>query len=130
MMVSKFLVGALLALFGAVPVVLFLLLVVLATVAAFPGTIEIDGLGAVFWAVLLSLPCAALASAVLYPLRLLGLRNRYALGWLSMFLTAVLVMAWTPGLHTSSLWPAVCLATLEIPLGWWLQKRDEQRRTG
>ncbi|MER6735477.1 hypothetical protein [Streptomyces puniciscabiei] len=127
---SKFLVGAVLALFGAVPAVLFLLLVVLATVAAFPGTIEIDGLGAVFWAVLLALPCAALAAAVVFPLRLVGLRNRYVLGWLSMFLTAVLVMAWTPGLHTSSLWPAVCLATLEIPLGWWLQKRDERRRTG
>ncbi|MER6025468.1 hypothetical protein [Streptomyces sp. NPDC001851] len=127
---SKFLAGALVALFGAVPAALFLLLVVLATVAAFPGTIEIDGLGAVFWAVLLALPCAALASAVLYPLRLLGLRNRYLLGWLSMFLTAILVMAWTPGLHTSSLWPAVCLATLELPLGWWLQKRDGARRTG
>lgn len=47
-----------------------------------------------------------------------------------MFLTAVLVLSWTPGLHTSSLWPAVCLATPDIPLGWWLQKRDEARQTG
>ncbi|MFF4489137.1 hypothetical protein ACFY0F_22025 [Streptomyces sp. NPDC001544] len=105
---------------------LFLLLVVLVTVAAFPGVIELDGLGAVLWAVLLVTPCAALASAVLYPARLVlrdqrALRNKLTLGWLGTFLTAVLVLEWTPGLHCHSLWPAVCVATLDVPLYLWVR---------
>ncbi|MGW1894758.1 hypothetical protein ACWCP6_31630 [Streptomyces sp. NPDC002004] len=117
----------------------FLLIVVLATAAAFPGVIELDGMEAVFWAVLFALPCALVASAVLIPFRVI-LRNaigregprarvtEYGLGWLRTFLTATLVLSWTPGIHTHSMWPATCVATLDALLEAGLSRKQAAHR--
>ncbi|MEU7059819.1 hypothetical protein [Streptomyces sp. NPDC046197] len=117
---------------GAVGVLL--LLAVLGTVAVFPGVIEIDGPAAVFWAVLLVLPCELLATVVVFPMRY-ALRNavagspaadrvtRHGLGWFRTFLTAGLVLACTPGLHCHSLWPALCVATFDALVAALLHRR-------
>ncbi|MGW7386841.1 hypothetical protein [Streptomyces sp. NPDC054794] len=126
--------GAGVGLMAAGAVGVFLLIVVLATVAAFPGAIELDGMGAVFWAVLFAVPCALVSSAVLFPFRVL-LRNTlggegpratavdYAVGWFRTFLTVALVLECTPGVHAHSLWPAVCVATLDALLEAGLRRR-------
>ncbi|MEU2439797.1 hypothetical protein ABZ595_26990 [Streptomyces rubradiris] len=91
--------------------------------------IEVDGWSALLWAALLLVPSALVSSALLFPLRA-RLRSPLLLGWLTTFLTAVLLPLWTPGLRLTSLWPAVCVATLSLPLEPWLRKRDERRRDG
>ncbi|MEV6836083.1 hypothetical protein AB0N17_16460 [Streptomyces sp. NPDC051133] len=117
-----------LGLVSAAAVGVFLLAVVLTTVAAFPGVIEADGWAAVGWAVLWVVPSALVISALLVPVRLL-LRGvfpprplRYALGWSGTFLTAGLVLATAPGLHCHSLWPPLCVATLDAVLETFLEK--------
>ncbi|MFI9809721.1 hypothetical protein ACIHEJ_36255 [Streptomyces sp. NPDC052301] len=84
--------------------------------------IQIDGWGALVWAAVLLAPSALVSSALLFPLRA-RLRNRLVLGWLTVFLTAVLLPLWTPGLHMASLWPAVCVATLSVPFSLWRRRR-------
>ncbi len=131
--------GAGVALIAAGAVGLFLLVVVLGTLAAFPGVIELDGMGAVFWAVLFVVPCALVASVVVLPFRLVlrnvvgargrrGLVAEYGLGWGGTFVTAALVLECTPGLHAHSLWPAACVATLDAVLEAGLRRR--RRRSG
>ncbi|MFD0394896.1 hypothetical protein ACFQ3Z_32190 [Streptomyces nogalater] len=66
--------------------------------------IEVDGWSALLWAVLLLVPSALVSSALLFPLRA-RLRSPLVLGWLTTFLTAVLLPLWTPGLRMTSLWP-------------------------
>ncbi|MFI0189864.1 hypothetical protein ACH4PW_20210 [Streptomyces sp. NPDC017082] len=93
------------------------------------NVIEIDGWPALVWAAVLLAPSALVSSALLFPLRA-RLRGRLVLGWLTVFLTAVLLSLWTPGLRLTSLWPALCLATVSVPLAAWARKRDGGRRDG
>ncbi|MFI5977773.1 hypothetical protein [Streptomyces sp. NPDC051452] len=108
-----------------------LLAVVAMTVTAFPGAAEVDGVGALLWAVLLVVPSALLVSALLTPVRLLlrGLLParslRYMLGWCGTFLTAGLVTATAPGLRCHSLWPLLCVATLDALLEALLEARSQ-----
>ncbi|MEU7649805.1 hypothetical protein [Streptomyces huasconensis] len=103
-------------------VMLFLLLVVLVVTALFSDLIEFDGLSALFWAALLSLPCGILAALFTAPVRLLlrlsGLAERAkraateATSCLTTFLAALFVLEFTPGLHATNPWLPAAAATV------------------
>ncbi|MEV5340995.1 hypothetical protein AB0K93_21355 [Streptomyces sp. NPDC052676] len=124
---ARAVVAGLVLLVAALVGLVFLLLL-LVTVAVFPGAIEIDGLTAVFWALLLLAPCSLLAAAVTVPVRhlvrgALGTASPTAarctdaaFGWLSAFLVGVMLLEWTPGVHAHSVLPAVVVATAGVAL--------------
>ncbi|MBM7167343.1 hypothetical protein JQK87_02690 [Streptomyces sp. G44] len=101
---------------------LFLLLVVLVVTALFSDLIEFDGLSALFWAALLSLPCGVLAALFTAPVRLLlrlsslAERTKRAAGeatsCLTTFLAALFVLEFTPGLHATDPWLPAAAATV------------------
>ncbi|MFF8653715.1 hypothetical protein [Streptomyces huasconensis] len=103
-------------------VMLFLLLVVLVVTALFSDLIEFDGLSALFWAALLSLPCGILAALFTAPVRLLlrlsSLAERTkraaaeATSCLTTFLAALFVLEFTPGLHATNPWLPAAAATV------------------
>ncbi|WP_217206703.1 hypothetical protein [Streptomyces sp. AC550_RSS872] len=119
---------------------LVMLLVLLITVAVFPGAIEIDGLASVFWALLLLAPCSAIAAAVTVPVRRL-VRGSLAhsvpaarltdavFGWLSAFLVGVMLLEWTPGVRAHSVVPAVAVATAGLVMAP-LAERAGRRNAG
>ncbi|MFI7320255.1 hypothetical protein [Streptomyces venezuelae] len=103
-------------------VMLFLLLVVLVVTALFSALIEFDGLSALFWAALLSLPCGLLATLFTAPVRLLLRLSNFAertkrtagkvASCLTTFLAALFVLEFTPGLHATNPWLPAAAATV------------------
>ncbi|WP_409239566.1 hypothetical protein [Streptomyces sp. PA5.6] len=103
-------------------VMLFLLLVVLVVTALFSDLIEFDGLSALLWAALLSLPCGLLAGLFTAPVRLLvrlstfAERTKRAAGevasCLTTFLAALFVLEFTPGLYATDPWLPAAAATV------------------
>ncbi|MEU1328399.1 hypothetical protein [Streptomyces sp. NPDC005865] len=103
-------------------VMLFLLLVVLVVTALFSDLIEFDGLSALFWAALLSLPCGILAGLFTTPVRLLLRLSTFAerakraaeevTSCLTTFLAALFVLEFAPGLHATNPWLPAAAATV------------------
>ncbi|MEU8589514.1 hypothetical protein AB0C59_21320 [Streptomyces sp. NPDC048664] len=126
-----------LVLLAVAAVALFFLLVLLGTAALFPQAIEFEGKAPVAWALVLLAPCACIAMAVAVPLRHLtraalqpsprvGNALDAACSWLACFLTGLMLLAWTPGVHAHSMIPAVVVATACALLG----PAAERFRTG
>jgi hypothetical protein len=123
---ARAVVGGLVLLVAALVGLVFLL-VLLVTVAVFPGAVELDGLAPVFWALLLLAPCSVIAMAITVPARRLvhamftpspavARLSDTAFGWLSAFLVGVMLLEWTPGVHAHSVLPAVAVATVGLVL--------------
>ncbi|MFI0264977.1 hypothetical protein ACH4OW_38975 [Streptomyces sp. NPDC017056] len=102
------------------------LLGLLAVAAASLHLVEADGIGTLFWGVVLFLPCNALAALFIYPLRL-GLRltslasrtkkaTEVALSVATTFLAVLLTGYFTPGLRVQHPWLPASLAALLVVL--------------
>ncbi|WP_309485275.1 hypothetical protein [Streptomyces sp. WELS2] len=103
-----------------------LLLGLFAVAAASPRLVEVDGIGPLFWAVALFLPCNALAALFTCPLRwglrLTGLASRTkrtteaALSVATTFLAVLFTEYFTPGLRVHHPWLPALLAAFLVAL--------------